>query len=388
MEESEENVDEMREILIHIDYLRKDIMQTGDRHLKFLNELFDAYKKRDMQIDRMDMKVKYMKAERDGLQYRRDKAFRELCDLQVDRRRMMGIIGRMTDKMGAQYMAKVEVNEPRREIHEVIENTLEMWSTKPFGVPKRGQSICDPKMRKENEFRVTQLLKELDIKQKSILKLFEIKDKEEAKSKYRAQQWQVHGKLNHALELIILFTKESQEDAGEIKYKLKETLREIADVDRLIREQEQSLLKERREAMQVDGRLKTVRRDYEKICPQIVNGKEHELSEELKELMQMLEERDSLIAELLEEYYKAIMDEEFEDLDEIEAQLQDELRECRWKKDAYVKVSETLFRIKGTLVELTMDRERLVVRCLKGHSEDSVGRGYIEKMSLKEFLFN
>ena len=102
----------------------------------------------------------------------------------------------------------------------------------------------------------------------------------------------------------------------------------------------------------------------------------------------MLEERDSLIAELLEEYYKAIMDEEFEDLDEIEAQLQDELRECRWKKDAYVKVSETLFRIKGTLVELTMDRERLVVRCLKGHSEDSVGRGYIEKMSLKEFLFN
>ena len=67
------------------------------------------------------------------------------------------------------------------------------------------------------------------------MKLMGARDNAKAKKMLKQQQYNVKGKLNHALELIILFTKESQEDAKDIKLKLKETLNEIADIDREIK---------------------------------------------------------------------------------------------------------------------------------------------------------
>lgn len=68
------------------------------------------------------------------------------------------------------------------------------------------------------------------------MKLLDARDKAEAKHKLRAQKQNVHGKLNNALELIILYTKESQEDAKDLKFKVKECLNEMATIDREIKQ--------------------------------------------------------------------------------------------------------------------------------------------------------
>ena len=36
LEKREDNNDEMKELLMHIEYLKKDIMQTGKRHINYL----------------------------------------------------------------------------------------------------------------------------------------------------------------------------------------------------------------------------------------------------------------------------------------------------------------------------------------------------------------
>ena len=36
LEKREDNNDEMRELLLHIEYLKKDILQTGKRHINYL----------------------------------------------------------------------------------------------------------------------------------------------------------------------------------------------------------------------------------------------------------------------------------------------------------------------------------------------------------------
>jgi hypothetical protein len=63
------------------------------------------------------------------------------------------------------------MNEPRLEMHDVIKDNINLWSTKPWGMPKKGVSMTNPKQRKEAEFKLCHLLRELDIKQKQILKL-------------------------------------------------------------------------------------------------------------------------------------------------------------------------------------------------------------------------
>lgn len=61
-------------------------------------------------------------------------------------------------------------------------------STKPYGVPQKGKSIHDQRGREEQEFKLNMLLKELDLKQKQMMKLLDARDKAEAKHKLRAQK--------------------------------------------------------------------------------------------------------------------------------------------------------------------------------------------------------
>lgn len=73
--------------------------------------------------------------------------------------------------------------------------------------------------------------------------------------------------------------------------------------------------------------------------------------------------------------------------DEIEGQLQEELRENKWKKDSYIKIRDDLYRIKGKLIQLSLENERIMVKSLR-NDEGVRGQGFLEKVPLRDFLFN
>ena len=110
------------------------------------------------------MKLKLMLGDKAMLQKQRDESFKYLIDLNVERRKMLMALGSYTDVMGMAYSSKVEQNQPRMDMHDAIENSIQLMSTKPYGVPQKGKSICDPRGREEAEYRLKLLLKELDIK--------------------------------------------------------------------------------------------------------------------------------------------------------------------------------------------------------------------------------
>ena len=91
-----ENVDELLDKILekrqHIEYVRKDIVVQRKRQLSYLAELFDLYKSRDAEIERLQLSVLMSAKEREYLEKRRDEAFNTLLDLMVERRRVLGIV--------------------------------------------------------------------------------------------------------------------------------------------------------------------------------------------------------------------------------------------------------------------------------------------------------
>ena len=47
----------------------------------------------------------------------------------------MMALGQYTDVMGMAYSSKVEMNQPRLDVHDAIENSIQLMSTKPYGIP-------------------------------------------------------------------------------------------------------------------------------------------------------------------------------------------------------------------------------------------------------------
>ena len=72
MEDIDEQVDTMVEMKQHIEYLRKDIISTRKRQLTFLAQLFDLYKSKDLEIERLHLSVQMAQSERQMLEQRRD----------------------------------------------------------------------------------------------------------------------------------------------------------------------------------------------------------------------------------------------------------------------------------------------------------------------------
>ena len=88
--------------------------------------------------------------------------------------------------MGERFTA--DHNQPRLEMHNLIEQTVKLWSCKAFEMPKR-QTM----ERKEAGVRLQSLFKELEIKQKQLLKLQQLRDQEESKRKLLKSQTAIKG---------------------------------------------------------------------------------------------------------------------------------------------------------------------------------------------------
>ena len=57
METIDEQVDQIFETKQHIEYLRKDLVNTRKRQLTFLAQLFELYKTKDAEIERLQISL-------------------------------------------------------------------------------------------------------------------------------------------------------------------------------------------------------------------------------------------------------------------------------------------------------------------------------------------
>lgn len=110
--------------------------------------------------------------EKEILEQRRDAAFNELLELLVERRRVLSVVQDYTGMMGMQYDNKAQANQTRMEAHEMAEESINVWSTK-LNIVK---SAMDPREKREQEYKLQQMIKELEIKQKQLLKLIQSRD--------------------------------------------------------------------------------------------------------------------------------------------------------------------------------------------------------------------
>lgn len=235
LENIDDLVDKILEKRQHIDYVRKDIVNQRKRQLTYLAQLFELYKSRDAEIERLQLSVLMSLKEKEYLEHRRNEAFNALLDLMVERRRVLGLVQDHTMGMQYHHGVKVRASQTRLEAHALAEETMKIWSTKLGRSSLMGASAI------EDGLRVQQMAKELEIKQKQLLKLVQGRELTEAKRRLAHSKYEVQGKLGESLELLVLLVKEAKEDMCEMKDKLKETYMELEEIDRKTRYQEHLL---------------------------------------------------------------------------------------------------------------------------------------------------
>lgn len=110
MEHIDDQIDKIYETKQHIEYLKKDVLNSRKRQLNYLNELYELYKTKDREIDYLQMKTVMALREKEQLEERRDEAFNTLVDLMGERRRILGLVQDSAELMGMRYLndAKAE----------------------------------------------------------------------------------------------------------------------------------------------------------------------------------------------------------------------------------------------------------------------------------------
>lgn len=115
--------------------------------------------------------------ERDMLSLRRDQALSQLVDLMAERRQILSGVQDRAEwlKMGLRYNAE-EKRDSSQSHEEIVEQTVKVWSSK---LPFPRASALDAGAKQEAEYKLSQMLKEIDIKQKQLIKLLQARDQSE-----------------------------------------------------------------------------------------------------------------------------------------------------------------------------------------------------------------
>ena len=146
-----------------IETLKKDLLTVRSRQLTYLNELFELYKSRDREMDYLGLQVEMSARERDLLTVRRDEAFSQLVDLMAERRQILSGVQDRAEwlKMNMKYSQEELRDSSLRNQEDIVEQSLRVWSSK---LPFPRASALNPAEKQSNDFKLTQMLKELDIK--------------------------------------------------------------------------------------------------------------------------------------------------------------------------------------------------------------------------------
>lgn len=76
-------MDEIFSTKQHIQYIKKDLMNSQTRQLAFLAELYELYKSKDLEIDRLAVTLHMTMKDKEEWLNRRDKSFKVMLDYQV-----------------------------------------------------------------------------------------------------------------------------------------------------------------------------------------------------------------------------------------------------------------------------------------------------------------
>lgn len=133
-----------------------------------------------------------------------------MLDVLVDRRKLLGMVQDFSHIFGRQYKAQQQTNDIRQDGQQLIENSMKIWSTK---LSNKELSAMDPKQRKENAYKLQQMIKELEIKQKQLLRLIQNKDSTDAKRNLVEKKYNVQGRMSESIDMLVLFIKEAKEDS-------------------------------------------------------------------------------------------------------------------------------------------------------------------------------
>eukprot|EP00347_Sterkiella_histriomuscorum_P023923 403332919 len=383
MENIDEQVDNIFEMRQHIEYLRKDLVSTRKRQLTYLSQLFDLYKSKDAEIERLQMSLYMSVKEKEILEQRRDAAFNELLELLVERRRVLSVVQDYTGMMGMQYDSKAQANQTRMEAHEMAEESIKVWSTK-LNIVK---SVMDPREKREQEYKLQQMIKELEIKQKQLLKLIQNRDQTDAKKKLLIKRYEVQGKLGESLELLILLTKEAKEDSQEMRYKIKETQLEMDSIDKLVRQQESQIQKHRREYTQTEDKLVRVNKEWNKVDPKKQNElrktPEQVVDDEIIKARSLMAQKDEKLKNALS-ILNEMENEGNDNYEEIELLLSKEVQRAGLGLNIYKKVAADVYRFL-TQSESEGTIQRLVR--LNASKYGSLEVSHMVGQSMKNFTF-
>lgn len=169
MEEIDDNEDKLIDYKQKIDFLKRELLTLRKRQLSSLTPLYDLSKSFDRELDFLALSLHQHTSERDLLTQRRDEAFSQLVDLLSERRRILSQVEDRTRSMGERYVAsRSEQTQQKLQSHEMIEQQVRVWSSK---IPLEGVSQGNAAERQETQFKLQQMLKELELKQKQLVKL-------------------------------------------------------------------------------------------------------------------------------------------------------------------------------------------------------------------------
>ena len=90
-----------------LEYFKREILKGSSRQQKYFEELIILYKQKDLQIDRLRLELKTATTDAKTLRVRRDKCFKALVDLQVERRIILGRMNEeQKDNLAKTYMCE------------------------------------------------------------------------------------------------------------------------------------------------------------------------------------------------------------------------------------------------------------------------------------------
>jgi len=201
MQRIDDQVDKKMELEIHVGYLKKDVLTTQQRQQNYMHRLFELYKTKQREMENLHQDILISRSYKAEITMRRDGAFFALSELFDLRRQMMGFVSDQSHAMSEIYSAKVEANNTRRDGQDLIEETTKIWSSK-IEIPKQNHSL--------DNSQLSQIMKELDLKQNQILTLVAKRDYTQASNKLIIQKNNVQGKFGMALDTLLDMTKESE----------------------------------------------------------------------------------------------------------------------------------------------------------------------------------
>ena len=160
-----------------IEKIKGELITSRSRQLTYLNQLFDLYKSKDREMDFLGLQVEQQARERDMLSLRRDQAFSQLVDLMAERRQILSGVQDRAEwlKMGIRYNTE-ERRDSSQTLEEIVEQTVKVWSSK---LPFPRASALDAGAKQDAEYKLSQMLREIDIKQKQLVKLLQARDQSE-----------------------------------------------------------------------------------------------------------------------------------------------------------------------------------------------------------------